>query len=89
MLYMTTFIPQGLWLEANASMQKFFADLLIDASLKDDVKILLTSSREAEAIKLFSNTYLALRVAFFNELDTYAMSKGLDSNEYNYWFGFR
>ena len=56
-----------------------FAEILKNVSLKEDVKILLTSPREAEAIKLFSNSYLALRVAFFNELDTYAISKGLNS----------
>lgn len=60
---------------------KIFADILKNASLKKDVKVILTSSKEAEAIKLFSNSYLALRVAFFNELDTYAMSKGLNSQD--------
>ena len=58
-----------------------FADILKNASLNKDVEVLLTSSREAEAIKLFSNTYLAMRIAFFNELDTYAMSKGLNSKD--------
>jgi UDPglucose 6-dehydrogenase len=60
---------------------KIFANLMKHACLKPDVPVLLMNSNEAEAIKLFSNTYLAMRVAFFNELDTYASIHSLDTRE--------
>ena len=64
--------------EKNERAKKF-AKLLKDSSLKKDVKILYMNSTEAEAVKLFANTYLALRISFFNELDTYAEIKNLNS----------
>lgn len=73
--------PSRIILGALTEQSQTFANLLKQGAHTDDVEILLTHSTEAEAIKLFSNTYLAMRVAFFNELDTYCEAKSLNTKE--------